>query len=229
MPADEEQDCSHEGDVKALARTTGEGSPVCDGDAAFLAERAEAASASLSLLETMGFVGVDAEQALVKFHGSVERAADWLLRAVPGGGCAEVENCQALLETLPQAAAEDDGVEDADVRELRASLGSVLERLIGGISPDWAACKGTLKALHTIVSNILKSPEEDKYRRIKIANASFQSKVARHRHGVEFLEKAKFRRSSDGALLECARADAAALYIAVGVIESAMEAMPASD
>ena len=42
----------------------------------------------------------------------------------------------------------------------------------------------------------------------------FQSKVGRHRGGVEFLESARFRRSADGVFVECARADAAALYIA---------------
>jgi len=31
---------------------------------------------------------------------------------------------------------------------------------------------------------------------------------------VEFLESARFRRSADGVFVECARADAAALYIA---------------
>jgi hypothetical protein len=56
-----------------------------------------------------------------------------------------------------------------------------------------------VKTLTFFVQNVIKSPDEEKYKKIRVKNAGVQKKIMPLVGGVEFLEIAGFTRITDDA------------------------------
>eukprot|EP00803_Ostreobium_quekettii_P006484 evm.model.scf_157.3 EVM.evm.TU.scf_157.3 scf_157:58146-63341(+) len=92
-------------------------------------------------------------------------------------------------------------------------------------APSEPAFKTACATLLKYLGNIARAPEEDKYRRIRLANAAFRERVAAVPGAVEFLEGCGFGRSADGEFLEMA-ADGVDLELmngAGGLVDSAIK------
>ncbi|KAL1293535.1 hypothetical protein AAHE18_19G080400 [Arachis hypogaea] len=81
------------------------------------------------------------------------------------------------------------------------------------------------KAFETLsiyVRNVVKNPNEEKYRKIRLSNPLFQERVASLNGGVEFLELCGFERTGDFLYLPHEKADIALLNSAGAVLHSAI-------
>ncbi|MCO5584163.1 hypothetical protein L7F22_038086 [Adiantum nelumboides] len=65
---------------------------------------------------------------------------------------------------------------------------------------DDARVKKAFQTLLTYVGNIVRSPDEEKYRKIRISNPTFQERVGSLKGGVQFLEICGFQKDSDDFL-----------------------------
>ncbi len=61
--------------------------------------------------------------------------------------------------------------------------------------------KSCLNTLKIILSNILKNPTEEKFRKVKKTNPNFEERVGQHQAGMKILEKLGFL--PDGEFLVC--------------------------
>lgn len=68
---------------------------------------------------------------------------------------------------------------------------------------DDGKAKKAFETLLTYVGNVVRAPQEDKYRKIRLSNPAFQERVGSH--GVEFLEICGFEKDSAGEFLTLAR------------------------
>jgi hypothetical protein len=68
-------------------------------------------------------------------------------------------------------------------------------------SPDAAQVARTLACLHTIASNILAAPGEEKYRKLRTSNAAVQQRLLGTPSGEPFLLSLGFRRVGDELVL----------------------------
>lgn len=66
---------------------------------------------------------------------------------------------------------------------------------------DEARVKKAFQTLLTYVGNVARSPEEEKYRKIRVSNPSFQERVGSLKGGIQFLEICGFEKESDGFLI----------------------------
>ncbi|KAL1340964.1 uncharacterized protein LOC107464602 isoform X1 [Arachis duranensis] len=81
------------------------------------------------------------------------------------------------------------------------------------------------KAFETLsiyVGNVVKNPNEEKYRKIRLSNPLFQERVASLNGGVEFLELCGFERTGDFLYLPHEKCDIALLNSAGAVMNSAI-------
>ncbi|XP_037456849.1 UBX domain-containing protein 4-like isoform X2 [Triticum dicoccoides] len=90
---------------------------------------------------------------------------------------------------------------------------------------DNARVKRAFQILLKIVANIVKNPEEERFRRIRLSNPVFKDRVGNLQGGVEFLELCGFQKLRNNSYLVMPRGKAdVALLNAAGVeIASAME------
>ncbi|KAK9803636.1 hypothetical protein WJX72_007545 [[Myrmecia] bisecta] len=74
-----------------------------------------------------------------------------------------------------------------------------------GEGPDAERLKTCQNTLMKYCANVAKDPSEEKFRKIRLSNAAFQTRVGSLQGGVEFLELIGFKRSPDGESLELLR------------------------
>ncbi|XP_057546769.1 uncharacterized protein LOC130825517 [Amaranthus tricolor] len=88
-----------------------------------------------------------------------------------------------------------------------------------------ARVKKAFQTLFTYAGNVVKHPDEEKYRKIRLTNQAFQDRVGGLKGGIEFLELCGFEKTEDGEFLFLARekVDLAVLNSAGKELQSAIE------
>eukprot|EP00246_Nothoceros_aenigmaticus_P002338 TRINITY_DN13188_c0_g1_i1.p1 TRINITY_DN13188_c0_g1~~TRINITY_DN13188_c0_g1_i1.p1 ORF type:complete len:412 (-),score=103.16 TRINITY_DN13188_c0_g1_i1:264-1499(-) len=76
---------------------------------------------------------------------------------------------------------------------------------------DDAKAKTAFQTLLTLVGNVARSPDEEKYRKIRLSNPTFQERVGSH--GVEFLQICGFEKEKEGEFLLLARENVASVLL----------------
>ncbi|KAL5728042.1 hypothetical protein ACHQM5_001167 [Ranunculus cassubicifolius] len=66
---------------------------------------------------------------------------------------------------------------------------------------DDAKVKRAFQTLFTYVGNVAKNPGEEKFRKIRLSNPSFQDRVGSMKEGIDFLEMCGFGKVDDGEFL----------------------------
>ncbi|XP_010241415.1 PREDICTED: stress response protein NST1 [Nelumbo nucifera] len=89
---------------------------------------------------------------------------------------------------------------------------------------DDAKVKRAFQTLMTYVGNVAKNPNEEKFRKIRLSNPSFQDRVGSLKGGIEFLELCGFEKIEGGEFLFLARdkVDMAVLNSAGSELNSAI-------
>ncbi|KAE8076244.1 hypothetical protein FH972_014907 [Carpinus fangiana] len=89
---------------------------------------------------------------------------------------------------------------------------------------DDAKVKRAFQTLLTFAGNVVKNPDEEKFRKIRLSNQSFQERVGALRGGIEFLELCGFEKIEGGEFLFLARdkVDIAVLNSAGAELDSAI-------
>ncbi|XP_054806508.1 uncharacterized protein LOC129309135 isoform X1 [Prosopis cineraria] len=90
---------------------------------------------------------------------------------------------------------------------------------------DDARVKRAFQTLLTYVGNVAKSPDEEKYRRIRLSNQTFQERVGALKGGIDFLEICGFEKIEGGEFLFLTRdkVDKAVLNSAGSELDSAIK------
>ncbi|KAM5569538.1 hypothetical protein ABKV19_016849 [Rosa sericea] len=90
---------------------------------------------------------------------------------------------------------------------------------------DDAKVKRAFQTLLTFVGNVVKNPDEEKFRKIRLTNQSFQERVGSLRGGTQFLELCGFEKMEGGEFLFLARdkVDMAVLHSAGSELDSAIK------
>ncbi|XP_027346267.1 chromatin assembly factor 1 subunit A-B [Abrus precatorius] len=70
---------------------------------------------------------------------------------------------------------------------------------------DDAKVKRAFQTLLTYVGNVARNPDEEKFRKIRLSNQSFQERVGSLKGGIEFLEICGFEKIDGGEFLFCPR------------------------
>uniref|UniRef100_A0A803LZC9 UBA domain-containing protein n=1 Tax=Chenopodium quinoa TaxID=63459 RepID=A0A803LZC9_CHEQI len=88
-----------------------------------------------------------------------------------------------------------------------------------------ARVKKAFQTLFTYAGNVVKNPDEEKFRKIRLTNQAFQDRVGGLKGGIEFLELCGFEKSEDGEFLFMPRekVDTAVLNSAGKELQSAIE------
>ncbi|XP_062223269.1 stress response protein NST1-like [Phragmites australis] len=89
---------------------------------------------------------------------------------------------------------------------------------------DDAKVKRAFQTLLTYVGNVAKNPDEEKFRKIRLSNATFQERVGNLHGGIEFLQLCGFEKLEDNEFLFLSRdkVDKAILNTAGGELNSAI-------
>ncbi|CAL2224715.1 unnamed protein product [Prunus armeniaca] len=90
---------------------------------------------------------------------------------------------------------------------------------------DDANVKRAFQTLLTFVGNVARNPDEEKYRKIRLTNQSFQDRVGSFKGGIEFLELCEFERveGSEFLFLPRDKVDVAVLNSAGSELDSAIK------
>lgn len=64
------------------------------------------------------------------------------------------------------------------------------------------------ETLLTIVRNVAKKPDEERYRRIRLTNRLFHERVGRYKEGIEFMELCGFKTEEGSEFLSLSYHDA---------------------
>ncbi|KAG2726501.1 hypothetical protein I3760_01G115600 [Carya illinoinensis] len=90
---------------------------------------------------------------------------------------------------------------------------------------DDAKVKRAFQTLLTFVGNVARNPDEEKFRKIRLSNQSFQERVGAFSGGIEFLELCGFEKIEGGEFLFLARdkVDMAVLNSAGAELDSAIK------
>jgi len=91
-----------------------------------------------------------------------------------------------------------------DDAQVRAWSVDFLAAMLVNTAHATVACDSVSRGSHLFhvciecryIGNVASNPGEEKFRRIRVSNAAFQSKVASAPHGLEFLEIVGFKVSS---------------------------------
>lgn len=88
-----------------------------------------------------------------------------------------------------------------------------------------ARVKKAFQTLFTYAGNVVKNPDEEKFRKIRLSNQAFQDRVGGLKGGIEFLELCGFGKTEDGEFLFIPRekVDIAVLNSAGKELQSAIE------
>ncbi|KAF3456581.1 hypothetical protein FNV43_RR01235 [Rhamnella rubrinervis] len=87
------------------------------------------------------------------------------------------------------------------VEQMRECLRSLKQNY----KDDDAKVKRAFQTLLTFVGNVAKNPDEEKFRKIRLTNQSFQERVGALKGGVEFLELCGFEKQEGGEFLIMSR------------------------
>ncbi|PON92541.1 Zinc finger, C2H2 domain containing protein [Trema orientale] len=90
---------------------------------------------------------------------------------------------------------------------------------------DDAKVKKAFQTLLTYIGNVVRNPEEEKFRKIRLSNPSFQERVGALKGGIEFLELCGFEKIEGGEFLFLARdkVDVTVLHSAGAELDSAIK------
>jgi hypothetical protein len=90
---------------------------------------------------------------------------------------------------------------------------------------DDAKVKRAFQTLLTYVGNVVRNPDEEKFRKIRLSNQSFHERVGALKGGIEFLELCGFENIEGGEFLFLARdkVDMAVLNSAGAELDSAIK------
>lgn len=90
---------------------------------------------------------------------------------------------------------------------------------------DDAKVKKAFQTLLTFAGNVVKNPDEEKFRKIRLSNQSFQERVGALKGGIEFLELCGFEKIEGGEFLFLRRdkVDVAVLNTAGAELDSAIK------
>ncbi|KAA0033313.1 chromatin assembly factor 1 subunit A [Cucumis melo var. makuwa] len=93
------------------------------------------------------------------------------------------------------------------------------------LKEDDAKVKRAFQTLLTYVGNVVKNPDEEKFRKIRLSNQTFQDRVGTLRGGIEFLELCGFEKIEGGEFLFLPRnkVDRAVLNTAGSELDSAIK------
>ncbi|KIY97901.1 hypothetical protein MNEG_10060 [Monoraphidium neglectum] len=111
--------------------------------------------------------------------------------------------------------------------QFKTAAATILKYIGTGERPGLFAL-GALRLLPSSIKlpggNVARAPDEDKFRRINLGNAAFQSRVAVVPGAIELLETLGFRREEDGSALVMPReaADPSALSDAGSEVNNAL-------
>lgn len=88
-----------------------------------------------------------------------------------------------------------------------------------------ARVKKAFQTLFTYAGNVVKNPDEEKFRKVRLSNQAFQDRVGELKGGIEFLELCGFEKTEDGEFLFMPRekVDIAVLNSAGKELQSAIE------
>ena len=128
----------------------------------------------------------------------------------------------AEVKIKADAAARASAVRPVSVAErLRAEL--VAMKRATADAPD--RHKAAFQTLMTFVGNVARAPDEDKYRRIRVSNPAFQTRVGSIDGGIRFLNLVGFVADPTGEFLDIPRAavSAAVLNAAGAELQNALE------
>ncbi|GAB4830236.1 hypothetical protein Ancab_040677 [Ancistrocladus abbreviatus] len=103
-------------------------------------------------------------------------------------------------------------------------LAECLRTLRRNHKDDDAKVKRAFQTLQIYVRNVMKNPDEEKFRKIRLTNPAFQDRVGNLKGGIRFLELCGFDRVSGGQFLYLPRnkVDMAVLAAAMSALNSAM-------
>ncbi|GKV16699.1 hypothetical protein SLEP1_g27303 [Rubroshorea leprosula] len=89
---------------------------------------------------------------------------------------------------------------------------------------DDAKVKRAFQTLLTYIGNVAKNPDEEKFRKIRLTNQTFQDRVGALKGGIEFLELCGFEKVEDDEFLFLSRnkVDMAVLNSAGSELNSAI-------
>uniref|UniRef100_A0A0A8Y673 PUB domain-containing protein n=1 Tax=Arundo donax TaxID=35708 RepID=A0A0A8Y673_ARUDO len=89
---------------------------------------------------------------------------------------------------------------------------------------DDAKVKRAFQTLLTYIGNVAKNPDEEKFRKIRLSNATFQERVGNLHGGIEFLQICGFEKLEDNEFLFMPRdkVDKAVLNTAGAELNSAI-------
>ena len=198
----------------------------------------EAVVLPLEELLAMGFSEADAAAALQKFHGSTQRAADFLLTRVPDEGeeAAKVvpehvssSTPSALTAPIDHARNDDVGSRGFSHKEaqMRERVGNAINRLVGDAATDLQAARRALETILGIIVRIQSSPTQLKYRQLRLANPALAEKVGKMGGGYALLLASGFRYSSDALFFECpSEVTVGELAVASSLLSLALDALP---
>jgi hypothetical protein len=88
----------------------------------------------------------------------------------------------------------------ATTAEMQAAIMKALADLRGAVS-DMPEFITSVRTLLTFVGNMVGHPGEAKYRRVRLTNATFQTRLGRHHGGVAAMEAFGFRREGAGRVV----------------------------
>ncbi|KAL9258249.1 UBX domain-containing protein [Drosera capensis] len=88
-----------------------------------------------------------------------------------------------------------------------------------------ARVKQAFKTLLTYVGNVVRNPDEEKFRKIRLSNQTFQDRVGGLQGGIEFLQLCGFEKTGDGEFIFMPRdkVDSAVLNSAGKELQSAID------
>lgn len=104
-------------------------------------------------------------------------------------------------------------------------IGDCLRSLKRKHKDEDARVERAFQTLLIYVGNVMKNPDNEKFRRIRLSNPAFQSRVGSLEGGVEFLELCGFEKTDDGKFLFLPRdkVDLAVLNLAGTQLKSALD------
>lgn len=85
----------------------------------------------------------------------------------------------------------------------------------------WAACLCSLRCPLTLPWPVVQDPKEDKFRKIRVSNAAFQSRVASMSGALKFLELIGFHKEDDSLVMPAEKATTETLNAAGGELNNA--------
>ncbi|CAI9107417.1 OLC1v1006767C2 [Oldenlandia corymbosa var. corymbosa] len=143
---------------------------------------------------------------------------------LPGEDNASAKPAESLLHNRKDPMAVDHG--SVPVVSSRKGSGDLMRECLRSLKrqnmENDAQVKRAFQTLLIYVRNITTNPEEEKYRKIRIGNPAFQSKVGRFKEGIKFLELCGFEKIGEFIVLPREKVDMNILAEAAASLHSAL-------